>query len=70
MNKIITISREFESGGREIGKRLADELGYSYYDKEIITEIAKQTGMSEKYIRNISSTAKDIKRNCTKWKLH
>lgn len=54
MNKIITISREFGSGGREIGKRLSDELGFSYYDKEIITEIAKETGMTEQYIKNIS----------------
>ncbi|MCI8587341.1 MAG: cytidylate kinase-like family protein [Clostridia bacterium] len=54
MNKIITISREFGSGGREIGKRLADELGFRYYDKEIITAISKETGMSEEYIKNIS----------------
>lgn len=54
MNKIITISREFGSGGREIGKRLADELGFAYYDREIVAEIAKQTGMTEEYIRNIS----------------
>lgn len=54
MNKIITISREFGSGGREIGKRLADELGISYYDREIITEISKETGLSEEYISNSS----------------
>ena len=54
MNKIITISRDFGSGGREIGKRLADRLGYSYYDSEIITKIAEETGMSEEYIKNIS----------------
>lgn len=51
---IITISREFGSGGREIGKRLADELNIAYYDDEIITLIAKETGMSEEYIKNIS----------------
>lgn len=54
MNKIITISREFGSGGREIGKRLADELEFNYYDRDIITEIAKQTGLSEEYIDNTS----------------
>lgn len=54
MNKIITISREFGSGGREIGKRLADKLGFSYYDREIIDLIAKETGMTEEYIKNIS----------------
>ena len=43
MGKIITIGREFGSGGREVGKRLSDELGIAYYDNEIITEIAKRT---------------------------
>ena len=54
MNKIITISREFGSGGKEIGKRLADKLGYSYYDSEIVTLLAKETNMSEEYLKNIS----------------
>lgn len=54
MNKIVTISREFGSGGREIGKRLADILGYAYYDNEIITMLAKETGLQEEYINNIS----------------
>lgn len=54
MNKIITISREFASGGREIGKRLADELGYAYYDSEIINLLVKETGKTEQYIKNIS----------------
>jgi len=53
MNKIITISREFGSGGREIGKRLADKLDFAYYDSEVITAIAKETGMTEEYIHNI-----------------
>ena len=54
MNKIITISREFGSGGKEIGKRLADVLGYTYYDAEIIALLAKETGMTEEYIEKIS----------------
>lgn len=54
MNKIITISREFGSGGKEVGKRLSDKLEMAYYDEEIITELAKETGMSEEYIQNIS----------------
>ena len=41
--KIITISREFGSGGRELAKRLAEKLGYDYYDKEIIKKIAENT---------------------------
>ena len=47
---IITISREFGSGGREIGKRLADLLGYDYYDRQIIQEIAQNKGLSEEYV--------------------
>lgn len=53
MSRIITISREFGSGGRELGKRLADLLGVDYYDREIITAIAGQTGLGEKYVEQI-----------------
>ena len=48
--KIVTISREFGSGGRELGKRLADLLGFNYYDREIITAIAEAQGMDEGYV--------------------
>ena len=48
--KIVTISRQFGSGGRELGKRLADELGFDYYDREIITSIAQAQGMDEGYV--------------------
>lgn len=47
---IITISREFGSGGRELGKRLADLLGYDYYDREIIAAISQNKGMDENYV--------------------
>ncbi len=53
MNKIITIGREFGSGGRELGKRLSELLGYAYYDKEIIEEIAKRTQLAESYVHQI-----------------
>ena len=49
---IITISREFGSGGRELGRRLADELGYDYYDGEIIAAIAKNSGLDANYVEN------------------
>lgn len=48
--RIITISREFGSGGRELGKRLADALGFDYYDREIISAIANTKGMDESYV--------------------
>lgn len=53
MKKIITIGREFGSGGRELGRRLAEELGFEYYDKEIVTEISKKTSLSEGYVRSV-----------------
>lgn len=53
--KIITISREFGSGGRELGKRLADISGFDYYDSEIISAVAKKSGLDEKYIENTLS---------------
>ena len=54
MNRIITIGREFGSGGREIGRRISEELQIAYYDQEIITEIASRTQLSEDYIQRIS----------------
>lgn len=54
MHKIITVSRQFGSGGREFGKRLAEKLGYAYYDQEIIKEIAKRTKLSQAYISRMS----------------
>ena len=53
MNRIITIGREFGSGGRELGRRLSEELGFAYYDQEIISEIAQRTEMSEQYVQSI-----------------
>lgn len=53
MNRIITIGREFGSGGREIGRRLAEHLRFAYYDQEIIKEIAKRTNMTEEYVRSV-----------------
>ena len=50
---IITISREFGSGGRELGKRLADLLAYDYYDSEIISAVARESGMDPAYVENV-----------------
>ncbi len=49
--RIITISREFGSGGRFIGEEVAKKLGIAYYDKDIINQIAKQSGLSPEYIQ-------------------
>ncbi|MBE6990655.1 MAG: cytidylate kinase-like family protein [Ruminococcaceae bacterium] len=54
MTRIITINREFGSGGRELGKRLADALGIPCYDHEIIQMIARENGFDERYVANVS----------------
>lgn len=48
--RIITISRQFGSGGRTIAKSVAEKLGYKYYDKEIIEKVSEMTGFDPKYI--------------------
>lgn len=50
MNRIITISREFGSGGRELGKRLSEILGITYLDKEIVEAVANETNMNSDYL--------------------
>lgn len=60
MNRIITIGREFGSGGREFGKRLAEELGIAYYDREIMEEISKRTKLAESYIQHVVEGAPGI----------
>lgn len=49
---IITISREYGSGGRYIGKLVSEKLGIKLYDKEFVEEIAKSTGLSAEYIKD------------------
>lgn len=48
--KVITISREFGSGGRFIGEETAKKLGIAFYDREIIAKVADDLGLSEKYV--------------------
>ena len=50
MKNIITIGRELGSGGRTIGKKIAAELGIKYYDRELIDEAAKESGLSAEFI--------------------
>ena len=51
VKRIITISREFGSGGRFIGEEVAKKLGIAYYDKNIINEIAEKSGLSPEYVQ-------------------
>ncbi len=51
--RIISINREFGSGGRELGRRLAETIGFDYYDRTIIEYIARECGMEDKYIEHV-----------------
>ncbi len=57
MKQIITISRELGSGGRTIGKLAANRMGIPYYDRELIDEAAKVSGLSVKYVENSEQKA-------------
>jgi cytidylate kinase len=57
MNNIITISRQFGSGGREIGAKLAGKLGVPFYDNELITRAAKESGFAEEAFENAEKKA-------------
>lgn len=53
MYSTITIGRQFGSGGRELGRRLAEELSFAYYDDEILRAIAERTSLTGEYIEQI-----------------
>lgn len=57
MKKVITISRQYGSGGREIGSKLAEELKIPFYDNELITRAAKESGFAEAAFHNAESKA-------------
>ena len=56
-NLIITIGREYGTGGREIGQKLALRLGIPFYDRELITRAAKKTGFDEKLFEQLDKRA-------------
>ena len=56
-NRVITISREFGSGGRTIGKAVAEQLGIPCYDNEILQEIARESGFEQSYIQETGEYA-------------
>ena len=62
MNKIISISREFGSGGREIGFRLAKKLGIPFYDKELISMAAEDSNISEELFHQNDEIIEKIER--------
>ena len=56
MARIITVSRQFGSGGRELDKRLSDLLGWDYYDREIIQMLSEQQGLDPEYVHRALSS--------------
>ena len=56
-NRVITISREFGSGGRTIGKKVAENLGIPCYDAELIQKMAMESGFSEAYVKEVGEGA-------------
>lgn len=60
MDKVITISRQFGSGGREFGIKLAKELNLPFYDKELISMAAEDSNLSEEFLRHYEESAPGI----------
>ena len=58
-NRVIAISREFGSGARTIGKKVAEKLGIPCYDSEIIQEMAKKTGFAPGYVKEAGEYVPD-----------
>ena len=56
-NYIVTIAREYGSGGRECGKKLAELTGYKFYDKDLITLAAQKSGMSTDALNSVDEKA-------------
>ena len=52
MNTLVTIGRQFGSGGKEIGAKLAENLGIPFYDRELLTRAAKESGFAEEMLQN------------------
>lgn len=58
MNRIITISREFGSGGRTIGRKVAEQLGIPCYDQDLLDRIAEESGLTKEYIEERTENTK------------
>lgn len=56
-HRVVTISREFGSGGRTIGKKVAEDLGIPCYDSELIQKIAAESGFDQQYIKDAGEYA-------------
>ena len=59
-NTIITIGRQYGSGGKEVGIRVAKELGIPFYDKELLQEAAKESGLCENILKNFDEKPRSL----------
>ena len=66
MSKVITISREFGSGGREIGYRLAQKFNIPFYDKELIALAAEDSNISSEMLRKTATSPRMCSRRTMK----
>lgn len=57
MSRIITVGRQYGSGGREIGKKISDQLGIPFYDKELVEMAAKKSNISNEAVKEIDERA-------------
>ena len=57
MYKIITISREFGSAGRTIGKKLAEKLNYKFYDSELVNKVCEESGYHKDFVEKYGEDA-------------
>lgn len=55
--RVLTISREFGSGGRSVGRLVAEKLGVPFYDRELVNKVAHETGFSQEYIEDVGEYA-------------
>ncbi len=55
--RVITVSREFGSGGRTIGRVVAERLGFAFYDQELILKVAKESGLAEQIVEKYDEYA-------------
>ncbi|MBQ4194106.1 MAG: cytidylate kinase family protein, partial [Clostridia bacterium] len=56
-NCIVTIARQYGSGGREVGRLLSERTGWKFYDKDLITLAAQKSGLSSEALQNVDEKA-------------
>ncbi|MCC8190828.1 MAG: cytidylate kinase-like family protein, partial [Planctomycetes bacterium] len=69
-SRIITVSREFGSGGRAIGQQVAERLGIPVYDRELIVQTAAASGLDPAYIQEYGEYATSTSRFLYNWEIH